>query len=49
MMLLYRDQVRDTLAVARTMPKEQGLRKRGNVNLFMQSIGLDVDMLDGGL
>ena len=42
-----RDRVMDTVRQAKTLPPEMALQKRGNVNLFMQAIGLDVDLLDG--
>lgn len=35
-----------TVRQAKTMPAEIAMQTRGNVNLFMQAIGLDVNLLD---
>ena len=37
----------ETLQLSKTLPSDMALQRRGNVNLFMQAIGLDVDLLDG--
>ena len=42
-----RDRVMETLQQSKTLPPEMASQRRGNVNLFMQAIGLDVDLLDG--
>ena len=36
----------ETLQQSKTLPAEMALQRRSNVNLFMQAIGLDVDLLD---
>ena len=36
-----------TLQLSKTLPLDIAAQTRGNVNLFMQAIGLDVDLLDG--
>ena len=33
--------------MSKTLPPDMASQRRGNVNLFMQAIGLDVDWLDG--
>lgn len=43
----FRDRVMETLQQSKTLPPEMASQRRGNVNLFMQAIGLDVDLLDG--
>ena len=45
--VLCRDRVMDTLQQSKTLPPEMASQRRSNVNLFMQAIGLDVDLLDG--
>jgi DNA topoisomerase 2-associated protein PAT1 len=35
----------DTVAQSKTLPPEMSIQKLGNVNLFMRSIGLDVELL----
>ena len=45
--LLFRDRVMETLQQSKTLPPEMASQRRSNVNLFMQAIGLDVDLLDG--
>ncbi len=37
----------ETLRQSKTLPADLASQRRGNVNLFMQAIGLDVDLLDG--
>ena len=36
----------DALQQSKTLSPEMALQRRGNINLFMQAIGLDVDLLD---
>ena len=43
---MLRDRVMDTMQHCKTLPLDMALRRRGDVNLFMQAIGLDVDLLD---
>ena len=45
--VLSRDRVMETLEQNKTLSQEMASQRRGNVNLFMQAIGLDVDLLDG--
>lgn len=45
--VLTRDRVMETLQQSKTLPPEMASQRRSNVNLFMQAIGLDVDLLDG--
>lgn len=37
----------ETVQHSKTLPPEMAIERRANVNLFMQAIGLDVDLLDG--
>lgn len=37
----------ETLQQSKTLPPVMASQRRSNVNLFMQAIGLDVDLLDG--
>ncbi len=37
----------ETLQLSKALPSDMASQRRGNVNLFMQAIGLDVDLLDG--
>lgn len=37
----------DTLEASKALPLEIATQRRGDVNLFMQAIGLDVALLDG--
>ena len=37
----------ETIQHSKTLPPDMAAQKRANVNLFMQAIGLDVDLLDG--
>ena len=41
-----RDRVMDSVQQSKTLPADMAAQRRGNVNLFMQAIGLDVDLLD---
>ena len=36
----------DTVRQSKSLPPDVAAQRRGNVNLFMQAIGLDVDLLD---
>ena len=45
--VFFRDRVMETLQQTKTLPPDMASQRRGNVNLFMQAIGLDVDLLDG--
>lgn len=47
LVLAVKDRVMETLQQSKTLPLEMASQRRGNVNLFMQAIGLDVDLLDG--
>lgn len=47
LVLAVKDRVMETLQQSKTLPPEMASQRRGNVNLFMQAIGLDVDLLDG--
>jgi len=40
-----RDRVMGTISMAKTLPAEMGKQRLDNVNLFMRSIGLDVELL----
>ncbi|KIW01919.1 uncharacterized protein PV09_06760 [Verruconis gallopava] len=42
-----KDRVMETVAVARTLPRDMGEQRLGHVNLFMRAIGLDVELLGG--
>lgn len=35
----------DTVALSKTLPSEMAKQRLDNVNLFMRSIGLDVELL----
>lgn len=37
----------ETVQQSKTLPIEMAAQRRADVNLFMQAIGLDVDLLDG--
>ncbi|KAI9673059.1 MAG: hypothetical protein M1829_004373 [Trizodia sp. TS-e1964] len=41
-----KDRVMETVTQSKTLPPEMSAQKLGNVNLFMRSIGLDVELLD---
>ncbi|KAK4696285.1 DNA topoisomerase 2-associated protein PAT1, partial [Lecanoromycetidae sp. Uapishka_2] len=47
LVISVKDRVMETLQQGKTLPPDMALQRRGNVNLFMQAIGLDVDLLDG--
>ncbi|KAK4188144.1 topoisomerase II-associated protein PAT1 [Podospora australis] len=45
LVLAVKDRVMDTVALAKTLPPDLGAQRLQNVNLFMRSIGLDVELL----
>jgi DNA topoisomerase 2-associated protein PAT1 len=45
LVLAVKDRVLDTVAHAKTLPTSMSKPRLANVNLFMRSIGLDVDLL----
>ncbi|KAI1855827.1 hypothetical protein JX265_012090 [Neoarthrinium moseri] len=45
LVLAVKDRVMDTVAMAKTLPADMGKQRLDNVNLFMRSIGLDVELL----
>ncbi|KJR84334.1 DNA topoisomerase 2-associated protein PAT1 [Sporothrix schenckii 1099-18] len=45
LVLAVKDRVMDTVAVAKTLPVDLSAQRLQNVNLFMRSIGLDVELL----
>ncbi|TID25851.1 topoisomerase ii associated protein [Venturia nashicola] len=45
LVLGVKERVMETVGVSRTLPKEMGEVRLGNVNLFMRAIGLDVELL----
>lgn len=45
LVLGVKDRVMDTVALAKTLPHDMAQTRLQNVNLFMRSIGLDVDLL----
>ena len=45
LVLAVKDRVMDTVAVAKTLPADLATARLGSVNLFMRSIGLDVELL----
>ena len=45
LVLAVKDRVMNTVAVAKTLPADLSSQRLGNVNLFMRSIGLDVELL----
>jgi DNA topoisomerase 2-associated protein PAT1 len=40
-----RDRVMETVMQSKTLPPDMASARRGDVNLFMRAIGLDVDLL----
>ncbi|KAL6719254.1 DNA topoisomerase 2-associated protein pat1 [Lecanora helva] len=47
LVIAVKDRVMDTVQQSKTLPPDMASQRRSNVNLFMQAIGLDVDLLDG--
>jgi DNA topoisomerase 2-associated protein PAT1 len=45
LVLAVKDRVMDTVALSKTLPAEMSAQRLANVNLFMHSIGLDVELL----
>jgi DNA topoisomerase 2-associated protein PAT1 len=45
MVLAVKDRVMDTIAVSKTLPADLSAARLQSVNLFMRSIGLDVELL----
>ncbi|KAE8450397.1 hypothetical protein EG329_006471 [Mollisiaceae sp. DMI_Dod_QoI] len=45
LVMAVKDRVMETVALAKTLPAEMSSQRLANVNLFMRSIGLDVDLL----
>jgi DNA topoisomerase 2-associated protein PAT1 len=45
LVLAVKDRVMDTVTLAKTLPAEIAAPRLQNVNLFMHSIGLDVELL----
>ncbi len=45
LVLAVKDRVMDTVSVAKTLPADLSTARLQNVNLFMRSIGLDVELL----
>ena len=45
LVLAVRERVQNTVAHAKTLPASMATPRLANVNLFMHSIGLDVDLL----
>jgi DNA topoisomerase 2-associated protein PAT1 len=45
LVLAVKDRVMDTVALAKTLPQDLATQRLQNVNLFMRSIGLDVELL----
>ncbi|KAI0132376.1 topoisomerase II-associated protein PAT1 [Xylariales sp. AK1849] len=45
LVLAVKDRVMDTVAISKTLPADMAKQRLDNVNLFMRSIGLDVELL----
>ncbi|KUJ06983.1 uncharacterized protein LY89DRAFT_790076 [Mollisia scopiformis] len=45
LVMAVKDRVMETVALSKTLPAEMSSQRLANVNLFMRSIGLDVDLL----
>jgi DNA topoisomerase 2-associated protein PAT1 len=45
LVLAVKDRVMDTVALSKTLPAGMAKERLDNVNLFMHSIGLDVELL----
>jgi len=46
LVIAVKDRVLETVSQSRTLPPDMSSQRLGNVNLFMRSIGLDVEMLN---
>lgn len=45
LVLAVKDRVLDTVSLSKTLPPTMAAERLGSVNLFMRSIGLDVELL----
>lgn len=45
LVMAVKDRVMETVGLAKTLPPAMSNQRRANVNLFMRSIGLDVELL----
>lgn len=45
LVLAVKDRVLETVSMAKTLPADMAKTRLDNVNLFMRSIGLDVELL----
>ena len=45
LVMAVKDRVMETVALAKTLPPDMSSQRLANVNLFMRSIGLDVELL----
>lgn len=45
LVIAVKDRVMDTVTLAKTLPADMSQQRLANVNLFMRSIGLDVELL----
>jgi DNA topoisomerase 2-associated protein PAT1 len=45
LVLAVKDRVLDTVTLSKTLPPTMAAERLGSVNLFMRSIGLDVELL----
>jgi DNA topoisomerase 2-associated protein PAT1 len=45
LVMAVKDRVMETVALAKTLPPAMSSQRLANVNLFMRSIGLDVELL----
>lgn len=45
LVIAVKDRVMDTVALGKTLPPALAIERLGSVNLFMRSIGLDVELL----
>lgn len=45
LVMAVKDRVMETVTLAKTLPPAMSSQRLANVNLFMRSIGLDVDLL----
>lgn len=46
LVLAVKDRVMDTVNLSKTLPADMAKTRLDNVNLFMRSIGLDVELLN---
>lgn len=45
LVMAVKDRVMETVGLAKTLPPDMSSQRLANVNLFMRSIGLDVELL----